>query len=112
MRAATRNIGNTIEQTTMNHKNSDPKKRRFQFSLKSLLIVMLVVAAYFAGKVSEQRRAHQIRNEVERALMAEQEARMMAEATRQQAEHAAQQARESQARLADEMAKSRSVERD
>ena len=86
--------------------SSPPKRRWFQFSIKAVMILTLVVAAYFAGNVPEQRRAREAelraRDEAERAMMAEREARMMAEKSMQQAHVALQQAKDAEARLAAE----------
>jgi hypothetical protein len=77
----------------MNHPNRRPW---LQFSLRSLLLVMLVVASFFAGRMSlrpeveriralelEARRAHQAALEAaERALLAEMQARYQTELAR------------------------------
>lgn len=85
-----------------------PRKNSFQFSIKAVMILTIVVAAYFAGKIPEQRRAQKAelkaRNQAERAMMAEREARVMAERSMQQAQMALQQARRAQALLAAEQA--------
>ena len=90
----------------MKHDGSKPRRHWFQFSIKAVMILTLAVAAYFAGKVPEQRRAIdaelRARNEAERAMMAEQEARMTAEESMRQAQIALQQAKNAEARLAAE----------
>jgi hypothetical protein len=66
---------------------SDHRSRRwFQLSLRSLFLLTLVVAAFFAGYALSARHA-------EEALRAEQEARQRAEETAQQAELARQKER-------------------
>ncbi|MBP87499.1 MAG: hypothetical protein CMJ64_12370 [Planctomycetaceae bacterium] len=58
------------------------KKPQWQFRLRSLLFVMLLVAAYFAGwSAAMSRVAHvevELKKQMEKALKAEQQARMQA----------------------------------
>ena len=56
--------------------NPNPRRRWFQVSLKSLFILTLVVAAYFAGMATMMRRADE-------AILAEEKARKRAEAAEQ-----------------------------
>ena len=45
----------------------DPRRRLFQFSLKSVFILILVVAAFFGGMAVKQRQMEVIMAEAERA---------------------------------------------
>jgi translation initiation factor 2B subunit (eIF-2B alpha/beta/delta family) len=67
------------------------RTRPLQFSLKTLFVLMLVVAAYFAGMVTEKRRA-------EKAL---QQARQEAEAAIQASRQVEEQAKLAEARARD-----------
>lgn len=62
---------------------SSTKGRWWQFSIRSLLLVMVVVASYVAGWATAMQRVRraeaQAKREAQRSLMLAQEARMQAE---------------------------------
>jgi hypothetical protein len=85
----------------MGHLNRQSRHRAFQFSLKSLFLVMLVVAAYFAGYGTTIREAQQLRRKVERGWAAVQRAHELEQQLAQSKEENVRWARESE-RLAKE----------
>lgn len=93
----------------MKPEESQAPRRWSQFSLKAILILTLVVAAYFAGRIPEQRRAlqaeHQLRDQARQAAQVAENARQMAERSQAQANRALQQARTSLAQMALERAR-------
>jgi hypothetical protein len=94
----------------MSTKPDASRRNSLQFSIKALLMIMLLVAAYFAGKIPEQRRAREAQRQAEilaqQAAVAERDARRAAEEAKMQAEEALMQARLAQLRMEKESAQS------
>lgn len=80
----------------MNQQTGKPRRHPFQFSIKTILVLMLIVAAYFAGKIPEQRRAEEAEQkayeQANKAAIAEKKALELAEVLAVRAEMAKQQA--------------------
>ena len=90
----------------MNLDGSKPRHYRFQFSIKAVMILTLVVAAYFAGRAPEHRRAREAelraRDAAQRAMMAADQAIRIADQSFQRAQVALEETRKAEASLAAE----------